>query len=154
MSNYTNSHPKVQVVAFKDKLVFVPFEPEKDITLEWWPTGGLYGDRLGCVLGDSERMLGVSNEALRLMKKIPRNNDSIGDIDWWLCDDGKYAFSWFGSIHRVIHTNNAQAPQNFVVKPDRCRIISNELPEEAIQFIDKHPELHYWNEMHCISYNA
>lgn len=61
---------KVSVVAYKNKIVTIPQDYEKDTGKEWWPTGGKTGGNLGCVLGDSKKMLGISKQALDLMRKL------------------------------------------------------------------------------------
>jgi len=83
---------KVSVVAYKNKIVIVPRIPEKDTGKGWYPTGGRTGDNLGCVLCDSKKTLGISQEALDLMHRVKRNHDDIGDLGWWRCDDGNSHF--------------------------------------------------------------
>lgn len=122
---------KVQVVAYKNHLVIVPHEPEKGIEDGWYPTNK---HRFGCVITDTKKNLGVSEEAFELMKSIKRNHDAIGDIGWWECDDGTHAFSWFGSVHRVIDPHTAEGDRTFRIVPslkDACTIIPNDVPEEA-----------------------
>lgn len=119
---------KVSVFAHNGMIVMAPNEPEKDIENEWFPTNA---NRMGCVLCDTKNKLGVSQEALELMKTIQVGRDAIGDIDWWLCGDGKYAFSWFGSIYRVIDPKNAQSARGFKVYQNECTVIPNDLPDEV-----------------------
>ncbi len=124
---------KVQVFAHSQKLIIVPSDPEQGINDRWWPTGGKNGNHLGCVLGDSKARLGVSREALEIMQSIKCGRDAVGDIDWWACDDGTYAFSWWGPIHRIIDPSNAIAARGFGPYPDQCVIIENNVPANVLK---------------------
>jgi hypothetical protein len=132
--------------------VIVPIDPTKSVGNGWYPTGG---DRIGCVLLDTKRQLGVSEEALSLMRRIPRNRDSFGDISWWACDDGTHAFSWLGAIHKVLDPLNIEASRDFHIT-DRsrslCTIIPNEVPEIAQAAIDENSACDAWSEPNAIDY--
>jgi hypothetical protein len=128
----TNDELKVRVVAYEGKLVFIPNEPEKGIGDSWWPVD--QKGKLGSVLGSSKR-LGVSQEALALMRTIKLNRDAIGDIDWWKCDDGEKAFSWFGVLYRVMDPADSEAARGFQVYESECVIIPNEVPPEAVEAV-------------------
>lgn len=141
---------KVRVVAYKEHLVIVPHEPEKGIEDGWYPTNN---HRMGCVVTDTKKTLGVSEEAFELMKLIQRNHDAIGDIGWWECDDGTYAFSWFGSVHRIIDPHTSEGDRTFRVLPslkNACTIIPNDVPEEAKAAADlaeaQDKEIYSWKE--------
>lgn len=144
---------KVKVVAYKGLIIMVPNDPAKGIgkTDGWYPTGD---ERMGCVLVDSKARLGVSEEAFQLMKTIKSNNDDLGDIGWWECDDKTWAFAWFGSIHRVINPATAEGDREFRVTEllkQVCTIITNEVPEEAKNLIDALPtgdDVFHWKEPH------
>lgn len=151
---------KVRVVAYKDRIVIVPNEPEKDISKDkknlWWPTGGPKGYILGCVIGNTKEQLGVSKEALSLMERIENNHDAVGDIDWWKVDDGTYAFSWWGPIHRIINPDTAEAARGFRLNPSvvaACTIIPNDVPEEAKKVLDTEEDPVFWKEPHSIQYD-
>jgi hypothetical protein len=147
---------KVQVVAYKGSIVFVPSNPTEGIgkTEGWYPTGD---GRLGCVVTDTKKQLGVSEEAFALMKDIKRNHDAVGDISWWECDDGTYAFAWWGSIHRVLNPDSAEGDRDFRVTPSlrsACTIIPNEVPEAAKAAIDlaetESGTIFSWQEPHSL----
>lgn len=152
---------KVRVVAYKGCLVIVPKDPEKDITNKgprlWWPTGGTQRNILGCVIGNSKEMLGVSAEAIEVMRKIQCGHDAIGDIDWWKCTDGTYAFSWWGSIHRIIKPP-AMAVRGFRVQEGQYNKIVNQVPTAAKKVIDAfkdgEKESAFWKEPHYLEYNS
>jgi hypothetical protein len=148
---------KVQVFAYKGYLVVAPNEPEQGINDNWWPTGGKDGDRLGCVLGDSEKNLGVSPEAIELMKTIEVGRDAIGDLDWWWCTDETYAFSWWGPIFRIIEPKTCVTARGFRPRPDKCSTIDNELPSELRTKVDawiekQDEDLVAWDEPFAIEY--
>lgn len=44
----------------------------------------------------------VSPEALELLKRIPKSDDALGDIDVFKADDGKVIFGWIGSPMTVV----------------------------------------------------
>ncbi len=139
---------KVKVVAYRDRIIIVPDQPENNIgkDFRWYPTGDT---RLGCVIGDTKINLGVSEEALALMKTIKRGHDAIGDIDWWGCDDETYAFSWWGPIYRIINPATAEAPRNYNITDKhlaQCTIIPNEVPDLAKQVIDSEAQAFVWNK--------
>lgn len=138
---------KVRVVAHKGKIVIVPRDPAEGIENRWWPTGG---SRLGCVLGDTKSNLGVSQEALDLMRQVENGRDAIGDLDWWWCNDETYAFAWWGPIFRIVDPAASQGARNFKIHPEQCTIIPNEVPEKARQVIDANPEAAIWDEPRSI----
>ena len=130
---------KVEVVVYKGLLVVIPKEPEKNVGKShgWIPAGQT---RLGSVLCDTNKYLGVSRQAFDLMKKIKVGRDCVGDIDWFWCEDGTYAFSWWGPIYRVINPETAIAARGFKVTNlllGTCTLIPNDVPAEATEVIDR-----------------
>jgi hypothetical protein len=124
----TKKHPfMVKVLAYKNKLVLTPSCHE--VREEWVPCGGNY---LGSVILNSKQHLQVSQKALDLMSKIRRSNDDIGDIGWWKCTNGNFAFSWLGAIYRIIDPKTAEGDRNFAIHQDACTIIPNRIPQEVI----------------------
>lgn len=121
---------KVRVLAHEGNIVVIPEAPEDGINDNWWPTGG---DKLGCVVGDTRRRLGVSKEALDLMREVKLGRDSLGDIDWWRCDDGTYAFSWWGAICRIIRPRSDEGARTFKVHPGEYVEIPNDVPAEIVE---------------------
>jgi len=136
---------KVRVIAYQGKIVLMPIDPEKGVNEDWWPTSDTRG---GCVIGDSKKQLGVSEEALELMEQVKRNHDDVGDLGWWKCTDGKYAFSWWGAIYRVINVDGSEASRDFRVHRSQCTIISNDVPQEVkLAFEDeKKISKHRWRD--------
>ena len=154
---------KVRVVAYKERIVIVPKDPDKDITNKrprlWWPTGGSNRNILGCVLGNSQTMLGISAEAIKLMETVKRNHDAVGDLGWWKCDDGSYAFSWWGPIFRIVDPGTAEGDRDFRVHEGQYIKIVNQVPLEAKKVIDAfkkedEEEPAHWKEPFSIDYNS
>ena len=58
------------------------------------------GHRMGVVLIDSKKHLGVEEQAVPVLKKLFAkagcSSDGFGDIDWYKAEDGLYTFSWLG----------------------------------------------------------
>lgn len=124
---------KVQVVAHQGHLVIIPDNPLEGINDRWWPTGG---SKLGCVLGDTKIRLGVSEEALALMRRVQVGRDAIGDLSWWACDDGTYAFAWWGPLFRLVDPSTAVAARDFREYADQCLVIPNVLGEEYVADVE------------------
>ena len=140
---------KTKITAYRGSIVIEPIDPKKGVEDRWWPSDG--GNKMGCVLGDCSGRLGISDEALELMRRIEVGHDAIGDIDCWPCTDGTWAFSWFGCLYRIIdsegisardfdrHVDKAVAAGVFVT-------IDNDVPAEAKDTIDNRPEHTAWKE--------
>lgn len=141
----------VSVYAYKGKLIFAPSSTKR--TRDFVPTE--YTDKrsnLGCVVVDSKKHLRISNEALKLLRKIKRNHDDSGDVDWWMCDDGTAAFSWFGAIFRVMDPTTAEASRDFAVRKNQCTVIPNILPEEIQKGLKNPPKPFMWKEPFAIGH--
>jgi hypothetical protein len=122
---------KVTVLAHEGHIILIPHAPLLNVDRNWSPVNN--AGRLGSVLGDSRRQLACSKEALDLMRSIRRNADAIGDLGWWLCADGTYAFSWFGALYRVIDPKNAEGDRDFHVHEQECTVVPNEIPEDILE---------------------
>lgn len=77
----------------------------------------------------------MSKEAFELVKTIKRGSDSIGDVDWWKCDNGDFAFSWFGGPQALKQANICETSRQFTVG-DFVEI-PNDSPEGAIQAVEE-----------------
>jgi len=147
---------KVRVVAYKGLIIIEPIEPENNVGKEfgWVPMGQT---RIGSVICDTNKYLGVSREAFELMKQIKQGSDCIGDISWFLCSDGTWAFSWFGPIYRVINPDTAIGDRDFKVTDillSTCTIIPNEVPAEATELIDAQGSTTIWKNQDGIEIPA
>lgn len=145
---------KVKVTAYKGLIVIEPIEPEKDASAKkgWVPVGP---GRFGSVLCKTKGHLGVSKEAVNLLRQVQRGVDSIGDLSWWECDDGSHAFSWFGAAYRIIDPSTAIGDRDYTVLPSLlqdCETIPNEVPDEAKAAIDgaKGEPIYRWKDQRGI----
>lgn len=96
--------PIVFVTAFHNHIIIDVPNPAK-VEKVFYPVGA---GRIGSVLIDTQKHLGVSEEALELMKKLHNCNDDVGDLDSWelISDEasgskptGVYCFAWLGLIN-------------------------------------------------------
>jgi len=89
----------------------------------------------GQVIMNTKEHLGVSKEALELLKTVKRGNDSLGGIDWFKTSDGNHAFSWMGGPYQITTPQDADASRSYVVS-DHFVEIENTVPEGARHHID------------------
>jgi hypothetical protein len=88
---------------------------------------------LGQVIMDTARNLGVSAEALELLKKVRRGHDDLGDIDWFRAGDSA-AFGWLGGIYRIADPEQVEGSSSYGTFAHV--VIPNDVPEGARQAID------------------
>lgn len=86
------------------------------------------------VIRDTGKYLGVSAEALMLLRKVKRGIGRIGDFAWYRNDDGKDSFAWMGGPKRLINPEEAETAREYAILAHR--IIANEVPEGARKAID------------------
>lgn len=118
---------KVKVLAHKGMLVFNVDTPEQGVDgLSWSPVGdGRFGNAVKAV----PELLGISKEALELMSRVKRCNDGVGDLMW-----SSGAFSWFGSIYRIMDPNKAEVARTFRITEGEYSEIPNEFtPSEMLR---------------------
>ena len=107
---------KVKITTYQNVLIIHTIEPKKDDN--FIPAGN---GKIGCVLIDTKKYLGISKEAFDLLKTIKRGGSAIGDVDSWEFTDEKkrnpYVFGWLGGI-------------NSIKEPDRCEGSRTYYPEK------------------------
>jgi len=89
---------------------------------------------LGTIIHDTGRHLGVSAEALALLKIIKRGLDRIGDFAWFRSDDGKDHFAWLGGPKRIVNIQEAATARGYAILAHQ--VIPNDVPEGARLAID------------------
>lgn len=89
---------------------------------------------LGCVCDASK--VKISQEAIELLKTVPKGADDIGDIDVFKADDNRVIISWFGGYYKVIDPKKSEAARdtNFYLLTPATEEV--EVPESFKQFID------------------
>jgi len=98
---------------------------------DWVPVGP---GKIGCVLMDTAKHLGVSEEAL---KKVRRSRDDIGDVDWFASHNNGHCFAWLGGL-KAIFGEGAEGSRTYAVpEPGGYVVIPNDVPEEARRIIDE-----------------
>lgn len=94
----------------------------------------------GHVIHDTRLHLGVSPEALRLLKDIKRGTQKTSEVDWFLDNNGRPAFAWSGARYLIRHQSLLEGSLRFEVGAHK--VISNEVPEGARTAIKRIAE-HY-----------
>jgi len=93
--------------------------------------------RWGPGIDHTKARLEISQEAIEVMRAIPRNNDDVGDLMWRWKDDGTCFFSWWGGHYRIFDPWDAEAARGFRVWPGQYIECENDVPEQAKKFIDQ-----------------
>lgn len=121
---------KVKVTAYKDNLIIQTVDKTAD--KNFVPVGP---GKLGSVLMDTKKFLGMSKEAVELSKTMPRGTDAIGDMSTWMATDGRACFSWFGPLYRVLDVKDCVSDRDGIIDIPHVTI-ENDVPEEAKTLID------------------
>lgn len=101
---------------------------------KWVPAEG---GRIGCIVGDAENHLGVSEEALALLQKVKKGRVAIGDLMWFTANDGLSYFGWLGGSCFLVNAAAAEADRDYAV--GKYVVIPNDVPEGARKAIDSAP---------------
>ena len=105
-------------------------ETDGAAVLDWVP---IAEGRVGCVVMNTAENLGVSPEALSLLKQIPRGRDSLGDVDWFSSVRGD-CFSWLGGTKRIVDPSHAEGSRDYAIRS--YVEISNNPPAEAVEYLE------------------
>lgn len=90
---------------------------------------------IGQVIHNTREHLGVSAEALVLLKAIRKGPGSLGKVMWFNTSDGKQSFGWIGHGACLIDPFNCLADRDYLVT-DNYVLIENEVEEDAKRVID------------------
>ena len=124
--------PRVLVTAHEDFIIITTENVVED--KEFVPNGN---GKIGCVLLDTEKNLGVSDEALVLLKKVPTSGDDIGDVDCFISGD-KGVFSWLGGPKSLKHIDGRlTGSRTYDMSKIKFRKIPNEPPSVALEAIKR-----------------
>ena len=125
---------KVKATEYKGILVFETLRPEEGQTEDFVPAGD---GRIGCVLVDSTK-LGVSPEAMELLKQVRRSGDDLGDPDVFKSGN-KVVFGWLGGVFAIKHPDHCEGSSTYDANllERVCQTIENEPPQGAKEAIDK-----------------
>ena len=117
---------RVQITAYKGNYVIETLNPKSKDDV-FYPVGG---SRIGSVLIDTEKYLGISKEAMKLLQTLTKVGDDIGDVDSFQDDTGKYVFAWLGDLNSVRDTT-AVGSRTFNAWAIPHVVIPNKVPEWA-----------------------
>jgi hypothetical protein len=84
---------------------------------------------LGTIVHDTRQYLGVSAEALALLKVVKRGLDRIGDFAWFRSDDGVDHFAWLGGPKRLVDPREVATARSYEILAHQ--VIPNEVPGGA-----------------------
>lgn len=121
---------KVHITKYENYLIIKTIKPEKDEN--FIPAGG---NKIGCVLIDTKKHLGMSDEAFNLMKEIKKSGDDIGDFDTWETDKGQ-CVGWLGGTHRLVDVSKCESSNKGIIDIEYISIPNN-VPPEALEAIIK-----------------
>jgi hypothetical protein len=119
---------KVKVTCHEGFLVITTVKPKQD--KNFFPSGG---SKIGCVLIDTGKYLGMSHEAFKLMKTVQKSGDDIGEVDTWESVKGQ-CFSWLGPTKRMIDISNSETSRTGIIDIQYIPI-ENKVPLDAFEAI-------------------
>lgn len=93
--------------------------------------------RFGQVIMNTEKNLGVSQEAIEVMKTLKRGRDSLGAVDWFAtstADGPAHAFSWIGGQYAIVNPEDTETSRQWEM--GKYVTIPNDVPQGAIDAID------------------
>lgn len=88
----------------------------------------------GQVVHDTARNLGVSADALALLKTLQPSGDAVSDVTWFRTDDGKASFGWLGGVNRLMDPQETESARGFALLEHV--VIANDVPEGAKDYLD------------------
>jgi hypothetical protein len=91
---------------------------------------------LGQVIMNTKKNVGISDEAMALLKTVKNSYDAIGDVDFFATVDEKNAFSWLGGPREIKDPKSIEGARNTNWDLPYIKI-PNEPPAGAIEVIDK-----------------
>jgi len=121
---------KVKVTSYKDYIIIEPQQLKRDENLI--PPGS---GRIGTVLMDTKKYLGMSKEAVKNLKRIKKSHDDVGDISTWNSYDGVGCFAWIGGMYGLFNVKKASGDKNGIIDIDHVEI-PNDIPEKALEAIE------------------
>ena len=122
---------KVKVTELNGQVIIETLIKEKDADFIPVTEQG----KIGSVMINTGKHLGMSKEALSFIKKLKVTGDDIGDVDGFIAGDNKHVFGWLGSLNRAVGPD-ATLPNNGFQDIDFIEI-PNETSQWIIDAIDK-----------------
>lgn len=94
----------------------------------------------GHVIYNTGRNLGISKEALRLLRTLPASSGEPSDINWFEIDEGKPMFFWRGGRYAIFSPEYCVAATEFKIR--KHILIPNRVPSGARAQLDVLPRAH------------
>lgn len=94
----------------------------------------------GHVIYDTSKHLGVSKEALSLLRKLPTSSEEASDLNWFLIDEDKPMFFWRGGRYAIFSPDYCIAAMEFKIREHI--LIPNRVPAGARAQLDVLPHVH------------
>ena len=122
---------RVQVTAYKDHIIIETLDPKekKDV---FYP---INAGRIGCVLLDTAKHLGISRQGLELLKLLERVQDDIGDVDSFESAVKGHVFGWIGDPN-CTKTLDMVGSRSYNPEAIPHTVIPNKVPAWAKKQID------------------
>ncbi len=100
----------------------------------WVPAGG---SKIGCVLIGTDTRLGMSKEAVELLKTGIKSNDAIGDISIFEATGKGWCFSWLGGVDSIKPAHEFEyCREGYSDIPHVT--IPNTLPQSFVEWKEEH----------------
>ena len=93
-------------------------------------------DNTAVLVFDTEKNLGISSEAMELLKTLKRSEDEVGHVDWATDKAGRSYFFWLGSVRTLVDPEVCQTAAPFVAS-DKFVVIDNDVSKEAMSAVDQ-----------------
>ena len=93
----------------------------------------------GQVIRDTRHNLGVSAEAIALLKEVRRGAGEAGDVNWSRTEEGTAVFGWKGGRCAIFNPDTCEGSPKF--KVGGYVTIPNDVPLGARQQLDKFSKL-------------
>lgn len=93
----------------------------------------------GQIICDTRHNLGISAEALVLLKGVHKGSEGAGDVDWSRTEEGTAVFGWKGGRCAIFNPETCKGSRKF--KVGGYVTIPNDVPEGARQQLDKFSKL-------------
>lgn len=90
---------------------------------------------IGHVIINTKKNLGISKEALTLLKTLHKGTKHVGHLDWSKSHQGLDSFVWIGKANDIRSPEELEASKTYKIMSHI--VIENCVPQEAMQAIDQ-----------------
>lgn len=123
---------KVKITAHNGFVIFEAINPAEPADY-WVPKDP---GKFENVLMDTKTHLGISDEALALLKGIKPGRDAIGDVMWFDTNEKKFCFGWFGQPRWLGRAESMIGDRDYRVREGEFIQIPNDVPEKVKSALD------------------